>query len=282
MILKIEIQELFRDWEETELYLKHSVNVERIFRKTMAKIGKKSGRSSLKKLLIAAACMVLLVTMAAAFWRAARYQAADSVTITFETTDGKVMERNVNRNAVITFEPQEPPSKPNMVGFTLSWLPEQAEEAMEGVTLGRRLEQIGAACSLDAELLEEAKTNVQYVIGSIRSGQVFNVDIYPSGEVADKMFISWGDMTLVKEGLFGEMEALWITTTVEELTSHYLLLYHSNYNCVVKIGTSQSEQEDPFQELEKIAKGLTLVDSGVPSVDPDPDRNWIHLGVGLG
>lgn len=280
--MKIEIQELFRDWEETELDLKQSVDTERIVGKTMERIKRKPGRSSLKKLLIAAACMVLLVTMAAAIWRAAKYQEADSVTITFEATDGRVMERSVNRNAVITFEPQEPPSKPNVMGFTLSWLPEGAEEAMEGVTLGQRLEQIGAESALDSNLLEAAKTNVQYVIGSLRSGQVINVDVYSSGAVSGKMFVPFGDMTLVKEGLFGEMEALWVMTTVEELTSHYLLLYHSEYNCVVKIGTSLSRQEDPFQELEKIAEGLTLVDSGVPSVDPDPDWNWVHLGVGVG
>jgi len=148
--------------------------------------------------------------------------------------------------------------------------------------MGRRLEQIDGESELESVLLEEAKTNMQYVVGGDRNGQVLNVDLYQSGEVTGRMFVPWGEMSLVKEGMFLDMEALWLTTVMKDVESHYLLLYHADYNCVIKIGTSESPYADPFEELERIAEGLTLIDSGVPSVDPDPDWNWIHLGVGLG
>jgi len=281
--LKIEIQTLFDHWNETELPLRQAVNTDAVLKRTMEKIEKAPVKKrSVGRLLLAAACLLLSVTAVAAAWRASRYQEVDSVTITFDTDAGEVMEKSVARNAVITFEPQEPPEKPNVMGFTLSWLPENAAEYMDGVTLRRRLEQIGGESQLDSALLEEAKTNVQYVVGELRTGQVINVDLYQSGDVTGRMFVPWGDATLVKEGMFCDMEALWLTTVMEDVESHYLLLYHADHNCVIKIGTSDSPHDDAFAELERIAKELTLIDSGVPSADTNPDWNWIHLGVGLG
>ena len=281
MTLKIEIQDLFQDWEEQELKLERTVDTEAVLRRTMEKIGRNSMKTrKIGRVLLTAACLLLFITTAAAVWRAARYQEVDSVTITLgaEAKD----KFQIDCNAVITFEPQDPPTKPNVMGFTLSWLPEDAVDYPYDVTLGRRLEQIGGKSELDPALLEEAKTNVQYVVGELRAGQVINVDLYPSGDVTGRMFVPWGEMTLVKEGMFLDMEALWLTTTMKEVESHYLLLYHADHNCVIKIGTSENPHADPFAELERIAQGLTLIDSGVPSVDTDPNRNWIHLGVGLG
>ena len=232
------------------------------------------------RILLAAACLLLFITTVAAVWRAARYQEVDSVTITLGAEARDKFKKDCN--AVITFEPQEKPTKPNVMGFTLSWLPENAVGYADDVTLRRRLEQIGGESQLDSALLEKAKTNVQYVVGEFRTGQVINVDLYQSGDVTDRMFVPWGEMTLVKEGMFLDMEALWLTTVMKDVESHYLLLYHADHNCVIKIGTSESPHGDPFVELERIAEGLTLIDSGVPSVDTDPDWNWIHLGVGLG
>jgi len=276
--LKVEIQSLFFDWEPQDF---ESVNPEVILQNTMKKVERQSMKSRyLRRIILTAACLLLSVTTVAAVWRSARYQQVDSVIVTLGTEATDIFERDCN--AVITFEPQEPPSSPNVMGFTLSWLPENAVEYMEGVTMGRRLEQIDGESELESVLLEEAKTNMQYVVGGDRNGQVLNVDLYQSGEVTGRMFVPWGEMSLVKEGMFLDMEALWLTTVMKDVESHYLLLYHADYNCVIKIGTSESPYADPFEELERIAEGLTLIDSGVPSVDPDPDWNWIHLGVGLG
>lgn len=279
--MKIEIQDLFNDWEENEMRLSVSVDADDILRRTTKKIGRNRMKTrKIGRVLLTAACLLMLATTVAAVWRASRYQEVDSVTITLGAEAKDKFQRDCN--AVITFEPQEPPTKPNVMGFTLSWLPENAAGYADDVTLRQRLEQNGGESELDSVLLEEAKTNVQYVVGEFRTGQVINVDLYPSGEVTGRMFVPWGEMTLVKEGMFMDMEALWLTTVMKDVESHYLLLYHADHNCVIKIGTSESPHADPFEELEKIAEGLTLIDSGVPSVDPDPDWNWIHLGVGLG
>lgn len=279
--MKIEIQDLFQDWEEQELKLERTVDTEAVLRRTMEKIGRNPMKTrKIGRILLTAACLLLFITTVAAVWRAARYREVDSVTITLGAEARDKFQRDCN--AVITFEPQEPPTKPNVMGFTLSWLPEHAAEFMDGVTLKGRLEQIGGETELDSALLEAAKTNVQYVVGEFRTGQVINVDLYPSGEVTGRMFVPWGEATLVKEGMFLDMEALWLTTVMKDVESHYLLLYHADHNCVIKIGTSESPHGDPFKELERIAEGLTLIDSGVPSVDTNPDWNWIHLGVGLG
>ena len=276
--MKVEIQSLFFDWEPQDF---ESVNPEVILQNTMKKVERQSMKSRyLRRIILTAACLLLSVTTVTAVWRSARYQQVDSVIVTLGTEATDIFEWDCN--AVITFEPQEPPSSPNVMGFTLSWLPENAVEYMEGVTMGRRLEQIDGESELDPVLLEEAKTNMQYVVGGDRNGQVLNVDLYQSGEVTGRMFVPWGEMTLVKEGMFLDMEALWLTTVMKDVESHYLLLYHADYNCVIQFGTSESPYGDPFEELERIAEGLTLIDSGVPSVDPDPDWNWIHLGVGLG
>jgi len=279
--LKIEIQDLFQAWEEQDLKLERAVDTEAVLRRTMEKIGRNPMKTrKIGRILLTAACLLLFITTVAAVWRAARYQEVDSVTITLGAEARDKFKKDCN--AVITFEPQKEPTKPNVMGFTLSWLPENAAEYMESVTLQQRLERIGGESNLDLTLLEAAKTNVQYVVGETRTGQVINVDLYQSGDVTGRMFVPWGEMTLVKEGMFLDMEALWLTTMIEDIKSHYLLLYHADHNCVIKIGTSESPHGDPFEELERIAQGLTLIDSGVPSVDTDPDWNWIHLGVGLG
>lgn len=280
--MKIEIQDLFQDWEERELKLERTVDAEAVLRRTMEKIGRNPMKTrKIGRVLLTAACLLLLVTTVAAVWRATRYREVDSVKITLGIEETEMFERDCN--AVITFEPHNEPSKPNIMGFTLSWLPINAQRVSYGVaTLEQCLQDAGAECTLEAASLEEAMTNAQYVVGGLSDGQIINVDLYSSGKVSGRMFVPWGDMTLIKEGVFRDMEALWLTTTMKDIESHYLLLYHADHNCVIKIGTSDSPHADPFEELEKIAKGLTLIDSGVPSVDTDPDWNWIHLGVGLG
>ena len=280
--MKIEIQDLFQDWEEKELKLERTVDTEAVLRRTVEQIGRKRMKTrKIGRVLLTAACLLLLVTTVAAVWRASRYQEVDSVTITLGIEGKELFERDCN--AVITFEPQNEPSKPNIMGFTLSWLPINAQRVSYGdATLEQCLQDAGAECVLEAASLEEAMTNAQYVVGGLADGQIINVDLYSSGKVTGRMFVPWGEMELVKEGMFGGMEALWLTTTIQDIESHYLLLYHADHNCVIKIGTLRSKKADPFEELERIAEGLTLIDSGVPSVDPDPDWNWILLGVGLG
>ena len=95
--MKIEIQDLFQDWEEQELKLERTVDTEAVLRRTMEKIGRNPMKTrKIGRILLTAACLLLFITTVAAVWRAARYREVDSVTITLGAEARDKFQRDCN------------------------------------------------------------------------------------------------------------------------------------------------------------------------------------------
>lgn len=292
--MKLDIHELFDSWEDQDLELTPQENIseDAVLKRTLRKMGRKSHHHIRwrRAVLAAAACLALAASVTALIYRTTRFERVDGLTITW---DGE--ERHVNKDTVLTFTPSEDtPEQGTIMGVLPNCLP--FTPYIGSQTLRNSLthlegevdQDLLSQCTLADEMLDGAYT---FLCAKDDQGIVYNVHVYSSGVVRNKQFMVWGDNVHVEEGTFLGMEATWMTQdltyTYGTNTSYQVVLYNAAYDCVIYIGVACSTGEPGYDMigydmLKPIAESVELVDTGIPSMDPDPDWNWRMLGVGVG
>ena len=292
--MKIEIQELFRDWEEEDLTVtpRHSVSPETIGRRVQAKLhGKPQRRFSPRKgILVLAACLVLAGSaLAYTQYRLSQVERVDQKTVeTYGLLQG------FQSDTLYAVQPEEDSAvtdAPHILGLRPTYLTDEISET-ESTTLGNQLAywdaQSGSAlCS--ATTLDEADLGSAYT--HICMGPTsreaptgwwtVNVDIFSGVTELDLPMVIAGENITLEEGTFQGMEATWLTQDWNGKQIYNLVLYAPAYDCVIHVGCSSYEDQMGFAELEEIAAGLELVATGSPA-DYDAGADWSVLSVARG
>ena len=292
--MKIELQELLRDYEETELPLtpRRSVDPEAVRRRVREKLDDKPRRRfpARKALLALAACLVL----AGSAFAYAQYRASQVKTVTAEDIETYGLLHAFESNTLYSVTPEAEGAAeaeaPHILGVRPGYLPDEVCEK-ESSTLRSKLaywEQEYDLSLLDSTPLSEEELESAYTrICTGPAGQnggswwTVTVDIYSAEDLQDKAVIVNGVNTSQEEGTFLDMEATWLTQDFDGHTTYNLILFHPAYQCVIHLGGVSADGHIDFSVLEEIAAGLEIVDTGLPAGDYT-DSDWTLFSVARG
>ena len=276
--MKIELQELLRDYEETELPLtpRRSVSPEAISRRVQEKLDDKprSRFPARKALLALAACLVL----AGSAFAYAQYRASQVKTVTAEDIETYEMADYFEANTLYTVTPEADAAAeadaPHILGVRPGYLPDEVCEKESSLLDNTPLSE---------EELENTYTHICTgpVGQGVKDWWTVVVDIYSAEDLQDKAVIVNGENTSQEEGTFLDMEATWLTQEFDGLTTYNLILYHPAYQCVILLGGVSADGHIDFSVLEEIAAGLEIVDTGLPAGDYT-DSDWTLFSVARG
>lgn len=290
--MKIELQELLRDYEETELPLtpRRSVDPEAVRRRVQEKLDNKPRRRfpARKALLALAACLVL----AGSAFAFAQYRASQVKSITAEDIETYGLLHAFESNTLYSVTPEADAAAeadvPHILGIRPGYLPDE-DCVNENSTLRSKLaflEREYGLSLLDNTPLSEDELESAYshiCIGSQggRDSWTVVVDIYSAVDLQDKAVIVSGENTSQEEGTFLDMEATWLTQDFDGRTTYNLILFHPAYQCVIHLGGVSADDHIDFSVLEEIAADLEIVDTGLPAGDYT-DSNWTLFSVARG
>jgi len=292
--LKIDIHRLFDHWEENEIALSGDVDAEQIWLRTKQRITVKKRRKPLVRRMLIAAVVCLLLTCgisaAVQYWTG-KYEYQESIRVQIKENH----EATFPAQYVITFTPEKEPERPNIVSFRYEWIPyEVTDDDVDSTSLQEMLNyQKIDTRELDEWLLQESYTRIVSV-DPLTDGRnkenerfpdtqtVYNIDVYHAEQIKGTRFLGMYETELLKQGEFGGREAMWVKQEYPNAVCRMLLLYDQTYGCVVKVGVLSSGYDAGFDEVEKIAEHLTLIDTGIPAPPLEFDNNWMFLGVGVG
>ena len=106
------------------------------------------------------------------------------------------------------------------------------------------------------------------------------VEVFSASDIHDKPIVVQGENTTVEEGTFQGMEATYLTQNYDGRTQYNLVLYDAAHDCIIHIG-SGAGSEIGFEELEQVAAGLELVDTGIPDAGYS-NWDWTVINVARG
>ena len=106
------------------------------------------------------------------------------------------------------------------------------------------------------------------------------VEVFSASDIHDKPIVVQGENTTVEEGTFQGMEATYLTQIYDGRTQYNLVLYDAAHDCIIHIGSGAGSGIG-FEELEKVAAGLELVDTGIPDAGYS-NWDWTVINVARG
>ena len=166
-----------------------------------------------------------------------------------------------------------------------TYLPDPISE-LESITLRERLiyweETSGVSLVADSGLADEILdgTYVRLCASSEDLKDFTVVEVFSASDIHDKPIVVQGENTTVEEGTFQGMEATYLTQNYDGRTQYNLVLYDASHDCVIHIGAGAGS-EIGFEELEQVAAGLELVDTGIPDASYS-NWDWTVINVGAG
>ena len=273
--MKIEIQDLLDGMDSPELTLAHTcaASAGRIAARTREKAGlpPQKGRSVRMIALLAAACLVLAGTAVA---YTSRY---------IKKLEGKGL-----ADTIVQYEQTET-AAPTLYSLTASYFPYEMEDQ---ITLREMLEfqeeQTGAALlgtyGGPAALLDDSYTSLCGT-KTDENGEmeIYVIRVRAGAQLQEKELYIWGNVTEQKEGVLRGMDTLWFKHPIEgSCYQSTLLLYDPAGHFMIQISASSPTREPDFAELEKIAEGLELYDTGVDAALLEQDSEWAVIGAALG
>ncbi len=300
--MKYKISDLMGHVEDVEPYPDKGydipeISTEIIKEKTMKKINKngKKRRIGLRQaLLVAAVVSALAVTAAAVAASRVNVQKLEADKV-FD--DGYYEYTASAGESVINIDTQE---GGKVVCCRPGWVPEDAKclDLNMGKFSGNisyYSEQTGMSRDevLEAAGMTEEEAKTWYTTfwneptgnnlsdGTVGSGRFFRVDIHSGASLSGKDLIMQGDTTLVREGEYNGMAASYLTekATGKRARSmgdmNYILLYSEELNCLINVMGRMG-----FDELEKIAEGLELKQTGLEAPESAGGYSLFSAGVG--
>lgn len=292
--MKIEIQELLRDWEEEDLALtpRHSVSPDAIHHRVHAKMaGKSRRRPSVRKgVFILAACLVLAGSALAY----TQYRMSQVKRLDQDAINAYGLLYNFQSNTLYTVDSEEHDvlsDTPHIMGVRPTYLPDEISQT-DSSCLANYLtyleEQTGASLlqstSLTNEDLQSAYSHICLGPTNLEAPTgwwTVNINVFSGVAELDIPIIVIGENTSMEEGTFLGMEATWLVQEFGDSTLYNLLLFSQEYDCVIHVGCTSDGNQMGFAELEEIAEGLELVDTGLP-VNEYTKMDWGVLSVARG
>ena len=236
--------------------------------RTLAKVEARPARRGARRLvtvLAAAAVLAALSLGAYAVSRAISVRQVDKPVYT--TQAGETVEYSSVQN-VLQFDE-----------FRTGWLPDGVTN-LHTESLRQRLD----ACreqgvevpdtALDGDTLDQSLTHLEcdYIDDSTHA---LTVDVYSADQLGDSDWLVEGEVKLREERELNGLEALYLEVELEGAVGRTIVLYDASRGCAIVLGTTGA-----FETLERIAEGLELVDTDVPSEGLYPDWDWSCLGLG--
>lgn len=268
-----------------------AVSTERIREMTMKKINRTSvsqnadtPRRRLRHAWLAAAAAAVLVTSVAAVTISRRLQFRDvppDETMSCTTADG-VSRVWPDAHRVVTAEVES--ERARDVCFQAGYLPVDRSEVEFAGTYDQRLDYLAEQNGKDPEFLlkeagmtgDEAK---QWYTVMCHAGEnsFFRIDLLNGAQMDGTDLLLDGEVTDVREGEINGMEAHYLTVEKKfaagnGYSTNHILLYSGELVCMADICGKYG-----FDELEKIAEGLTLKETGLKAADTF-DGNYSFLG----
>ena len=290
--MKISVQNLFDDYEETTVLLSRDADAERILEKTRAKLPGLKKRRPLGIVLIAAAAVAVLCGAAAiAHYAAVRDGAGSYImpdTLRYDEENKKtiLVDTPFEWSNPISFD-TEGRTDGKICGMRLGWLPQSWHT---GATT-TAYDGIAARDPAQAELLAQEERDLVVYTYDFYTAQdeqkEYSVQCMSANVVAGCDFLCGGTRTeIAKQGTIGPYDATWVETywqhsspgsdAPEEWTSQLLLLYDRDKLCVVVVSAD-------WDDAERIAEHLQIVETSVDAPQPDLTNGrgfrWIG-GVG--
>lgn len=286
--MKIELKELLRDYEEQELPLSppRPVSAKAIERRVERKLaGKASRRPPLRKaVLILAACLVLAGSALAY----TQYRQSQVETVDKDAVKEAALLQGFQSDTLFSVEAEteaEGTAEPHVMAVRATYLPDPISE-LESRTLRERLtyweEASGVSLVADSGLSDEILdgTYVRLCASSADLKDFTVVEVFSASDIHDKPIVVQGENTTVEEGTFQGMEATYLTQNYDGRTQYNLVLYDASHDCVIHIGAGAGS-EIGFEELEQVAAGLELVDTGIPDAGYS-NWDWTVINVARG
>ncbi len=272
------------------------ISTEAVKEITMEKIDKnrKKRRIGFRQALLVAAVVSALAVTAAAVTNRVNMRKLESDEV-FKTECGEYIASE--GESVINIDAQK---GGKVVCFRPGWVPEDAkcldltmgkfsnELSYYSETTGMSRDEVLEAAGMTEE---EAKgwyttiwnepTGNNLSDGTIGSGRFFRIDIFSCAALSGMDLIMQGDTTLVREGEFKGMAASYLTekATGKRAESmgdmNYILLYSEEFNSLIDV---MGRME--FDELEKIAEGLELKQTGLDAPTGMGGYSLFSAGVG--
>ena len=290
--MKISVQNLFDDYEETTVSLSRDADAERILEKTRAKLPEPKKRRPLGVVLIAAAAVAVLCGAAAiAHYAAVRDGAGSYImpdTLRYDQENKKtiLVDTPFEWNNPISFD-TEGRTDGKICGMRLGWLPQSWHT---GATT-TAYDGIAARDPAQAELLAQEERDLVVYTYDFYTAQdkqkEYSVQCMSANVVAGCDFLCGGTRTeIAKQGTIGPYDAAWVEThwqasnpdadAPEEQSMQLLLLYDRDKLCVVVVSAD-------WDDAELIAEHLQIVETSVDAPQPDLTNGrgfrWIG-GVG--
>ena len=132
-------------------------------------------------------------------------------------------------------------------------------------------DELLAQSGVTAEQAEEYDTTLWY---DGADGSFFRIDRFTGAQLSGTTLVVLGGAVTEREGELCGYEATYLTVEREIGTYRVILLYDAADSCLIAVQGTYG-----FDELEKIAEGLTLLRTGLPAVDTF-DGTFSVFGVG--
>ena len=238
---------------------------------------KKRSRRRVVRIVAAAAAAVAVLCGAAAIWH---YASVSNEESTYHAegvvirTDGTLnpYSYDFSHEAIIRID-TEGRTGGTYCGVQFGWLPtalvpDQTAYLYDLIAY-RNPEQLDGASDTQIELAKDcvystdSTAQENYTFSCLSANEIVGCDL----------LMPLNDPTIVKEGMLNGLYACWIeaygTDRGADVTSHFLLLYDPEKLCAVFLGGA-------FDVIEKIAENMTIVQTEIPT--PEPNQNYTYIG----
>lgn len=246
--------------------------------RTLAKVEARPARRGTRRLVTALAAAAVLAALSLGAYAVSRAITVKQVDKPVYTTQkGETVEYTDVEN-VLQFDEVR---AGDLVAFRTGWMPEgvynlRSESLRERLDACREQGLEVADTALDGGTLDQSMTHLECDYpdedGSTRA---LTVDVYSAGQIEDRDFLVEGDVKLREERELNGLEALYLEVELEGVVGRTIVLYDADRGCAVVLGATGA-----FETLERVAEGLELVDTGIPSQGLYPDWDWSCLGLG--
>lgn len=279
--MKIKISDLMDHVQDPGMrpgdkYEVSAISTQSIKEKTMSKIDYNSKKRRIRPrrmFLIAAAIMTITaVTATAAVIGKLDVRKMDKGEVL--SSEGGHMYVAQGNESVININPQK---EGYMACFKPTWLPEDAgciDKADFSYSVESYAERTGesveSAWEKSGITQEEAENyyttlwnnpeGTQMSDGRKGAGRFFRIDLYDGTTIDGTNLIMEGDLSNVREGEINGMSATYMTENRKGYIKNNIVLFSEEYNCLVHVVGNMD-----FDELEKIAQGLIIKQTGLKS-----------------
>jgi len=300
--MKYRISDLMEHMEDMETYPNQEaydisgISTERIKEKTMEKIkqNKKKRRIRFRQaLLVAAVVSALAVTATAVAHRVnvRKLEAGEILTSDFGqhiASDGESLIKIDTQTGgkVVCCRPGWVPEDAKCLDMKLAKFTSHLSYYADKTGMDR--DEVLKTAGLTEEEAENWYTSFwneptgnELSDGTKGSGRFFRVDLYSGATLSGKDLIMEGDTKIVREGELKGMTAYYLTEKASGVRArtlgdmNYILLYSEKMNCLIDV----MGQMD-FDELEKIATGLELKQTGLDALEGTGGYSLFSAGVG--